>query len=181
MLIAGAGAATYVLKFRPADHHHASLSTTLLTKEGVGMVAESAVSAKSGRLSLVQMLGAGTVPVFTPLSLAAASAQGQTQWSANLMAGNGWIFIYVQDGNCLAAGSRAELVMQHCDFGAAQRWRRVAGPLTQDGHDFYQYANLADGKCLSQPAATGAQDASLATCQPADPHSQMLAFWWSTQ
>jgi hypothetical protein len=184
VLIAGVGAGVYVLKFRPSDRHPARLPTTVLSKQAVGMVATalSASPGHSGR-SLVQLLGPGGVPVFTPLSpAAAASSQGSPQWTADLMTGNGWIFIYLQDGNCLAAGSRARLIMQHCDLGAAQRWRRVGGALSQDGHQFYQYANVADGKCLSEASSlAGAADASLATCRPGQPPSQMIALWWSTQ
>ncbi len=185
MLIAGVGAAAYVLKFRPSDHHPAPQPTTMVSSQSVGVVAESAVPATSGRsgLSLVQMVELTGVPAFAPLSLAAANSEPSPRWTAALMAGGGYIFIYLQNGDCLAAGSRARLVMRHCDYGATQRWRRVGGALDQDGHDFYQYANVAAGKCLSQTSTlAGAQDpASLATCKPARPPSEMFALWASTQ
>jgi hypothetical protein len=179
VLIAGAGAATYVLKFRPSDHHPVPLPTALVSNQTVGIVAKSG----SSSASLVQMLGTGGAPVFTPLSLAAANAQGSGQWTADLMAGSAYIFIYLPDGNCLGAAGQARPVMQHCDLAAAQRWRRVGSLLKQDGHFFYQYANVADGKCLSEASTlAGTQDAaSLATCQRGQPPSQMIAFWWSTQ
>lgn len=186
MLIAAGGAVAYAVKFHPADHHPTPVPTRLVNNQVVGIVARSATAGTPGHsgITLVQMLGAGRVPDFAPLTIAASNGQGPGQWTAALMTGSGYIFIFQPDGNCLAAKGRARLVMQHCnDSAAAQRWRRVSGAVALDGHSFYQYANLATGRCLSVAAApAGAPErAILAPCQHGQPASQLIAFWWTTQ
>jgi hypothetical protein len=183
VLIAAGGAVAYAVEFHPSDHHPSPLPTRQVSNSDVGLVGLSATSSHFGA-PLVQMTAAGPVPHFAPLAFAIANSPKVGPWTADLMAGGGYIFIYLSDGRCLAAGSHARLVMQHCDIhAAAQRWRRVSGALVRDGHSFYQYANVADGRCMSQASTlTGRQEpAVLATCKPGQPPDQMVAFWWSTQ
>jgi hypothetical protein len=187
VLIAGGGAAIYGVTFHPAAHHHtAPLPTKVAGSQTVGLIAQSTLSAHPGGRSadqLVQMLGPRGAPAFTPLAAAAANAQGSPQWNADLMVGGTYMFIFLPDQDCLAAARRSALVLAHCDTSARQqRWRRVNAELVKDGHDFYQYANLGDGRCLSQLTALAGQQvgAGLADCDSAQPASQMIAFWWLT-
>jgi hypothetical protein len=124
-------------------------------------------------------------PTFSPLSPAAAAADGQgnPQWTESLMTGGTYIFIFETNGDCLSASHDIRLVLQHCETSArSQRWRRASALVVEDGHDFYQYASLADGKCIAEiPGASGRQvNAGLARCSKAHPASQLLAFWWLT-
>jgi hypothetical protein len=183
VLIAGGGAAAYVIEFHPAsDHHHAPLPKHVASYQTVGLIAHAA-SNGSGATSrnLVQLLSRQGSPAFTSLSTAAADAQGNPEWTADLMTGGTYIFIFEPDGNCLAVIGHAKLGLRHCNLSAAQRWRRVnATAVVEDGHNFYQYANLADGRCLSDLAGPGPQGgAGLAHCGSAQLPSQLLAFWWS--
>lgn len=185
VLVAGGGAAAYVIMFHPAASHHAPpLPTEVKTNQTVGLIAQSALSASSGHPGnqLVQMLGTGGTPAFSPLSAAAAAAQGSPQWTADQMQGNTFIFIFLPDDRCLAAASNSALALQRCNLNShLQRWKRVNGQLVQDGHDFFQYANLGNGKCLSQVTLLSQPGgAGLAACSPARPPSQMIAFWWLT-
>lgn len=101
------------------------------------------------------------------------------------MTGNSYIFIFLPSGHCLAAaGSKSQprLALEHCDLKAAQRWRRTQSAVTSQGHDYYQYANLADGACLTQTSQQSGPDygAALAACSPSAPAGQLIAFWWSS-
>lgn len=187
VLIAGGGAGVYVITFHPAKHHHAAPLPTKLASspETVGLIAQSGSAASSGSSSgqLVQLLSSQGAPTFTPLSAAAAAAQSHGPWNESLIVGGTYIFIFSPDNYCLAAGAHSTLVLARCDQSARQqRWRRVNAQLIRDGHDFYQYANLADGKCLSQLTAVAGQPvaAGLTACDAAQPPSQMIAFWWLT-
>jgi hypothetical protein len=184
ILIAGGGAATYVVGFHPAAHNHpAALPTSQAGQtQTVGLIAEVASSGGSG-VQLVQMLVTHRAPTFSPLSAGDANGQGNPPWTAEPMTGSTYIFGYFPDGLCLGAAAHARLVLQHCVVRASgQRWRRVSTVQIKDGHDFYQYANLGDGKCLAElPGVSGQQvGAGLARCSKAYPPSQMLAFWWLT-
>jgi hypothetical protein len=182
VVVAGGGAGAYVAGFHPGGHHSAPLPTIVTTQQSVGLIAQSAAASSSGAPpgGLVQLLGDRGRPVFTPLSAAAANAQQTPPWVADLMEGGTYAFIFTPDYYCLAVGSHSRLVLQQCDKAARQqRWKRVNPALSSDGHDFYQYANLADGKCLSEVAtAAGQVSAGLAACNAAQPPSQLLAFWW---
>jgi hypothetical protein len=48
-------------------------------------------------------------------------------------------------------------------------------------HEFYQYANVGDGDCLTEGDALPGQAfaASLRACAPQQSVNQLLAFWWS--
>lgn len=186
VIIAGGGAVAYVVKFRPAAHHHSTpLPIKVIDSQTVGLIAQSGTpgSAGSGDSHLVQMVTSQGTPAFKPLSAAVANAQGgDPQWNAATVLGNTYIFIFAGNGKCLGVAHHSQLVLQHCQPGARnQRWRRVNSVLVVAGHDFYQYANLADQKCLSELAGSGQQArAGLVTCGNgnARPSSQLLAFWW---
>ena len=69
-----------------------------------------------------------------------------------------------------------------CDLGAAQRWRRMPRAVLRQAHDFYQYANLGDGSCLTQTGVLPGEiySASLADCVASQPADQLIAFWFAS-
>jgi Ricin-type beta-trefoil lectin domain-like len=184
VLLAGGGVTGYLLAVHPsAPHHAAPLPTRVLSYQTVGLIAQVAEPGSTAG-QLVQLLSSTGPPQFTPLEPVQA-AEGSPQWTADEMAGGTYIFIYLKTGRCLSAtGSRgrARLALQHCDLGAQQRWRRTAAPVLTQRHDFYQYANVADGSCLTQTGLLPGQvyGANLAACVASDPPSQLIAFWWSS-
>ena len=95
------------------------------------------------------------------------------------MAGGSYIFIYLPNSECLGSAGN-QLTLQRCNLGSRQRWRRRGNGVSEDGHVFYQYANIEDGKCISRAGSSGGGNysAGLAACG-SDPASQLLAFWWT--
>jgi hypothetical protein len=185
VLVVGGGTAVYLLKVHPAQHHGGTaLSTKVVSFQSVGLVAEPA-QAPSASATLMQLLSAGNVPGFEPVTQAQVN-NGHAVWTADLMAGGTYIFIYVPTSACLASAGNPNaprLTAQRCDLGLAQRWERLGTGSIQGGHEFYQFRNAASDKCLTEITSAPAQSgtASLTTCDPTRPASQMLAFWWTPQ
>jgi hypothetical protein len=183
VLIAGGGTAAYVVEFHPAANHPGPLPTKQAgSPQTVGLIAQVAPSGASS-IQLVEMLGAHGAPIFSPLSAAAANGPGDPEWTAQLITGGTYIFDFYPDGLCLGTTAHSRLVLQHCDISSSsQRWRRVSAVRIEDGHDFYQYASLAVGKCIAQVPGVSAKQpgAGLVRCGKAHPSSQLLAFWWLT-
>lgn len=184
ILLAAGGVAAYLVELHPIAARVAkSLPTRVLSFQTVGLIAQNAQRASSVG-QLLQLLGAQENLQFSPVAQAQEQA-GSPQWTADLMAGNSYIFIFLPTGDCLAAtGSdgRPKLALQHCDLKSAQRWRRTSAGVMSQGHDFYQYANLADEACLTQTGEQSGQGygAALAACSPSAPADQLIAFWWSS-
>jgi hypothetical protein len=182
VLIAGGGTAAYVVEFHPSDHHPGPLPTKAAGSQTVGLIAQVASSAGSS-IQLVEMVGMHGAPTFSPLSAAAANGPGDPEWTAEQITGGTFIFDFYPDGRCLGTAAHSRLALQHCDISSrSERWRRVSAVRVEDGHDFYQYANLAVGKCIAQiPGVSDQQPGvGLLQCSKAHPSSQMLAFWWLT-
>jgi hypothetical protein len=184
VVVLAAGAVTgYLIAFHPGRPHHAApLPTRVVSFQTVGLVVGSSQPGSSAG-QLLQLVGAHGTPAFSPLGQAQL-AQGSPQWTADLMAGNTYIFIYLPTGQCLSAtgpAKRLTVAFRHCDLDANQRWRRTHQAVKSQAHDFYQYANVADGDCLTQhgPLPGPAFGAALASCSPSAPVSQLIAFWWS--
>ena len=183
VLVAGAGAAIYVLKFHPASASHPPpLPSRVTSFATVGLVAE-AVQQGSLPGGLLQLLNPQGTPAFVQVS-PAQQVSGQPQWTADLMADGRYIFIYVPTGQCLTSAgldSRPLLMVRHCDLSLRQRWRRLGGPVLKGGHAFYEFASAANGKCIAQVSASPSQPGGvgLAPCDPSRPASQLLAFWWT--
>jgi hypothetical protein len=184
-VLAGGGTAAYLVAFRPARPETSStLPAKVESYQSVGLVAEPAQSGSAGS-RLLQLLSSQGKPAFTPVGLA-QEINGQPEWTADLMAGGTYIFIYLPTGQCLAAagtGRRPVLAVRRCDLGLQQRWRRLGAAAIRGGHDFYQFANAGSGQCMTRvsPSATAAGGAGLASCDPARPASQLLAFWWTAE
>jgi hypothetical protein len=155
----------------------------VLSFQTVGLIAQVAQPGSSSG-ELLQLLGPGPVPQFSPLGHAQEQA-GSPQWTADLMAGNSYIFIYLPTGHCLAASgpaSQPKLTLEHCDLAARQRWRRTGAADQIQGHDFYQYANLADTSCLTETAQLpgSVYGAALHSCAAAPTRDQLIGFWWTS-
>ncbi|HEY2075031.1 MAG TPA: hypothetical protein VGH53_01725 [Streptosporangiaceae bacterium] len=183
MLIAAGAVAAYLVALHPARHPARPLPTRVLSFQTVGLIARVPQPGSSPS-RLLQLLGPRGAPQFSPLGQAAAES-GSPQWTADLMAGNSYIFIYLPTGHCLAAAGparRPKLTLEHCDLAAQQRWRRTRAAVQIQGHDFYQYANLADGSCLTETAELPgpAYGAALQSCAAAPPPDQLIGFWWAS-
>jgi hypothetical protein len=184
IVLLAAGAVTgYLVVVHPARARPVPpLSTKVIGNQTVGLVAQDARPGSGGQL--LQLLGPAGGPRFSRISPAELDG-GSGQWTADLMAGNSYIFIYLASGDCLSAVGTASvprLALRHCDLQASQRWRRVQPAVLSEGHDFYQYASLGDGYCLSEASELPGPvwGGSLSACSPAPPVSQLIAFWWAT-
>ena len=184
ILLAAAAVIAYVVAFHPATPHRTPpLPSRVVSFQTVGLVT-AATQPGATSSQLLELHAEDGALHFSPVAQA-QQTEGSPQWTADLMGGATYIFIYLPTGQCLsAAGSagRPKLGLQHCNLSSDQRWRRARAAVMTEGHAFFQYANLGDGDCLTQtgelPGPTfGASLSACATRQPAD---QLLAFWWST-
>jgi hypothetical protein len=182
--LAGAGTGAYLVAFRPdGPAHTAVLPQRVADIQSVGLVGP-APSSPSGS-GLVQLLTSGAAPAFAAVR-PSQTAAGTPEWTADQMAGGGYIFIYLPTGQCLTArgsAGRAALAVTHCNSASAQqRWRRQGSAVLTSGHDFYEFANASTGRCVTQlPSVSGSPGAAgLRPCDPARPAAQLLAFWWSS-
>ena len=183
VLIAAGAVAAYLVAMHPAKRQQPPLPTRVLSSQTVGLIARVAQPGSSSG-QLLQLLGSGPAPQFSQLGQAQQQA-GSPQWTADLMAGNSYIFIYVPTGHCLTAAGPADkprLTLEHCDLGAQQRWRRTRAAVEIQGHDFYQYANLGDASCLTERSelAGPVYGAALQSCSAGSPPDQLVGFWWAS-
>lgn len=184
-VIAAGGITGYLLVQHPARAHvDPPLPSRVESYQTVGLIAQDAQAGNS-RGQLLQLLGTQQTADFRVLEPAEA-AQGSPQWTADLMKGGSYIFIFLPSGDCLTASGSgvARLSLQHCDLASAQRWHRSTAAALVRGHEFYQYANLADGSCLTEGGQQAGRDygAELAACAavPTSAADQLIAFWWSS-
>jgi hypothetical protein len=182
--LAAVAVTVYLIAFHPASPHRAApLPTRVLNYQTVGLViGDTQPGASSNQLLQLQYQD-GTLE-FSPVAQAQQTV-GAPQWTADLMAGAAYIFIYLPTGQCLTATGSAgkpKLALQHCNLGSDQRWRRTRAAVLSQSHDFYQYANLGDGYCLTQTGVLPGQlfGASLSACAAQQPTDQLVAFWWSS-
>lgn len=174
LLIAGGGALAYVI-VSPA---HASrgggpLPTRVVSVQTVGIVARAAGS------STRQLTDSPTGLRW--VAMPPGGEQGNSQWSADTMAGGTFVFIYAPTGQCLASVThRHQIVLglRRCDLGATQRWRRISYAVQSQGHQYGQYRALGSGRCLT---AAGGEAAAVALepCSRSRPAEQLISFWWT--
>jgi hypothetical protein len=183
IVVAAVIATAYLVAFHPATPRRTpSLPTKVVSFHTVGLViADTQPGASSQLLQLVYQHGS---LYFSPVAQA-QQTQGTPQWTADLMAGATYIFIYLPTGQCLSAAgtaSQPRLALRHCDLGSAQRWRRSRVAVVTQAHDYYQYANVGDRNCLTRNGELPGQifGASLSACAASQPADQLLAFWWSS-
>ena len=181
--VAAVAVIAYLIAFHPATPHSAApLPTRVLNYQTVGLVITDTQPGASNQL--LQLRYQDGALEFSPVAQAQQTV-GAPQWTADLMAGATYIFIYLPTGQCLSATGSADqpkLALRHCDLSAAQRWRRTRPAVLTQSHDFYQYANVGDGDCLTEAGVLPGQifGASLRACAAQQPASQLLAFWWSS-
>ena len=184
LLLAGVGATAYVVAFhQPAARRTSPLPSRAISEESAGLVVTAGAGGTAGG-RLLQLIDSRAAPEFSPLN-AAQVAVGSPQWTADLMGANTYIFIFLATDTCLAAvgpSSHPAPALRHCDLGTRQRWRRVDSTAIAAGHDYYQYANWADGQCLTMTdrLADGDYATGIRPCAATQPASQLIAFWWST-
>jgi hypothetical protein len=184
VVLAAGGVTGYLVAFQPSQPKRpAPLPSRVTSTLTVGLVARpGAGSAPAG--TLVQLVSPQRQPSFTPVGLS-QQQQGHPEWIADVMSGGSYIFIYLPTSQCLTAAGPAahpQLTLQHCDLSLRQRWSRLGNGVLTDAHDFYQFSNLAAGKCITEGSGSAALGlpASLAACDPAKPGSQLIAFWWTS-
>jgi hypothetical protein len=173
-----AGTVAYLLAFHPGtDGSPSALPSRVASTQTVGLLAQAG-PAPSPSGAMIQLLSSQRQASFVPVDLA-QQEDGQPEWIADVMTDGSYIFIYLPSSQCLGS-SGTHLTVQRCNLGSRQRWRRLGNGVSSDGHDFYQFANLADGRCISRAAASGSGNyaADLASCG-SQPASQLLAFWWT--
>jgi hypothetical protein len=179
VIVALAATVAYLLAFHPGSGRPPGpLPSRVASTQTVGLLAQAGPGqARDG--SMIQLLSSGRQPGFQPVDLA-EQADGQPEWIADLMADGSYIFIYLPTSDCLGSAGKAQLTVQRCDLSSRQRWRRLGNGTAEDGHDFYQFANVADRKCLGRAGASGGGNyaAALTACG-AQPASQLFAFWWT--
>lgn len=184
IVVAAAAATAYLVVFRPAKTHHgAPLPTRVVSYQTVGLVVAD-TRPGAGSNQLLQLASNRGALQFSPVAQT-QQTQGSPQWTADLMAGTTYIFIYLPTGECLTAVGAAgqpKLGLRHCNLGSAQRWQRTGAAVLSQGHDFYQYASVSAGDCLTQAGVLPGPifGASLKPCASAQPVDQLLAFWWSS-
>jgi hypothetical protein len=181
VVLAAGGVTAYLVTLHPLGAGSAAtLPTRVVSYQTVGLLAQDVQPRSSGQL--VELLGRQGKPQFSPVSQAEQQS-GTGQWTADLMVGGSYIFIFLGSDDCLAAtgpAARARLVLQHCDLQANQRWRRVGTGAVAQGHSFYAYANMAGRSCVSEGSELSGPvwAAGLSACSTAAT-GQLLAFWWS--
>jgi hypothetical protein len=184
LVLAVAGVTAYLIAFHPGIKHQAArLPSRVISFQTVGLVA-AASGPGTAPAQLLQLLGMSSGAQFTVLTTAQQQA-GSPQWTADQMAGGSYIFIYLKNGKCLAATGPAgnpKVELEHCNLQAQQRWRRATPEKLAQDHDFYEYANLGYGSCLTQATLPDGQlyPAGLSACRSPAPASQLIAFWWSS-
>jgi hypothetical protein len=180
VVLAAGGVTAYLVTLHPFGGHSPILPTRVVSYQTVGLVAEDAQPPSSGQPT--QLRAAHGKPQFSPVSQAELQS-GSGQWTADLMVGGSYIFIFLGSDDCLGvtgSAGQARLVLQHCDLQASQRWRRVGNGKVAQDHSFYPYANVADGSCLTRGSELPGPVwvAGLSACTTAGTN-QLLAFWWS--
>lgn len=182
VVLAAGGVTSYLVIMRPASAHPAvPLPTKVMSYQTVGLVARDSQPASPARL--LQLRAPAVGPQFSLISPAEAES-GSGQWTADLMAGNSYIFIYLPTGSCLSevtVAGRPVLALRHCNLQASQRWRRTGPTVLYQGHDFHEYANLSGGRCLTQTGELPGPvwGAGVSACSPSGSADQLIAFWWA--
>jgi len=180
ILVVAVGAVTaYLVTFHPIGGNSAPpLSTKVVSNQTIALVAQDS---QPGSSQLLQLRVPGGVPRFGQVTLAEQQASAGL-WTADQMADDTYIFIFVPAGTCLTAASPARLALRHCDLQPDQRWRRTGPSSLVENHDFYEYANLGARSCLTVGGELAGQawDASLSECSAPAPINQLVTLWLSS-
>jgi hypothetical protein len=180
LVLAAGGAAGYLVTVQPLRGHPAApLPTTVVSNQTIGLVAQASQAGSSAQL--LQLRGPAGIPQFGVVT-PAEEQTGTGQWTADQMGDNSYIFIFVPTGRCLTAASRVSVALRHCDLQSNQRWRRTGPASLAQGHDFYQYANVGTGSCLTESGELHGPvwGATLSACSRLAPADQLIAFYWAS-
>jgi len=156
LLLAAAGVIAALLPGTPhVAVHRAALPAKVDSVQAVGLVdlgppGPGGAAATSPETLLASAAG----PSFTPVR------QAEPGWNADQMAGGTYIFIDISTGMCLASAAGGAAVLQRCNLGYAQRWRRQDA----DTRGYWQLRNAGTGRCLT-----------VATAIPAGGHDDLHA------
>ena len=179
LVLAAGGVTAYLVTVNPLGGHPSPpLSTKVISNQTIGLVAQNVLP---GSDKLLQLRGKGGVPQFSVVT-PAEEETGAGQWTADQMGDGSYIFIFVPSGTCLTAAGKATPALRHCDLQPDQRWRRAGQAVLAQGHDFYRYANLSTGNCLTETFVLPGPSwkARLEPCSPQTQTNQLVAFWWAT-
>jgi hypothetical protein len=175
VLLAGGGAALYVLAGRGHAKPVAPLSARVANVQTVGLATPGPAGPPAAELL-----------VASPHGLAFSAAKpgdlpaSYPEWTADQMVGGSYIFIYIATGQCLSAAPGQAAALERCDLSERQRWNRAYYSTDAAGQDLWQLRNGADGRCLTvgAPAAAGS-GAQLERCGTGGSWRQLIAFWSS--
>jgi hypothetical protein len=184
VLVACGAAIVYAIASPAGAARHAEqLSSRVSAVQTVGIIGQDGGTV--GTASAMRMLRAqaGTL-LFVPVP-ASVQPQGDPQWTVDTMADGTYIFIYAPTGSCLAAAARpgpARLTLRRCDLGPEQRWHQAGGTLEASSHQYAQYRNLGNGRCLATADDAAGSDGparpTLEACAAAAPVRQLISFFW---
>ncbi|MBO0825350.1 MAG: hypothetical protein J2P27_16095 [Actinobacteria bacterium] len=182
LALAAGGAVYLVSKHQSGQHTPAPLPTKVVSEQQVGLVAQATGPGSNGQL--LQLTGPVGGPEFSPVP-AAEVQSGTGQWTANLMADDTYIFVFVPTGNCLTAVGttvQPELTLRRCSLQANQRWQRTGPAVVTQGHQFFQYASLSSHSCLTETGVLPGPvfGAGVSACLSSAATSQLIAFWWAS-
>jgi hypothetical protein len=184
VLIACGAAIVYAIASPAGAARHAErLSGRVSTVQTVGIIGQAGETVgDAGAMRMLSARGGGLL--FAPVP-ASVQPQGDPQWTVDTMGDGTYIFIYAPTGRCLAAAGRPgqdRLALRRCDLGPEQRWHHAGGTVESGGHQYAQYRNLGDGRCLATAgdaaADGGATAPALVVCNTAAPVRQLVSFFW---
>jgi Ricin-type beta-trefoil lectin domain-like len=184
VLVACGAAIVYAIASPAGAARHAEqLSSRVSTVQTVGIIGQA--GGALGSASAMRMLSAqGGSLLFAPVP-ASVQPQGDPQWTVDTMADGTYIFIYAPTGSCLAAAGRprpARLALRRCDLGPEQRWHQAGGTLEASSHQYAQYRNVGNGRCLATAGGATGSDVpappALVACAPAAAARQLISFFW---
>jgi hypothetical protein len=170
ILLAAVGAAVYlVVGGAHTDNDSSELPTRVLATQAIGLAYSPSPTTTSGTLATA------------PGGLAFTGSQSTgANWTADQMAGGTYIFIYLQNGQCLGPSRAGSVSLQRCSLQADQRWVRQHSLLSSNGLEYWQLRNLASGRCLTAAGAGGSAAARLKPCLASPGPSQLIAFLTSS-
>ena len=179
VLLAGAGVVAYLFVGTRTRQTAAVLPTRVLSTQAVGLVMAGPPTAAGSSPAPQMLIASGPDLTFV------ADGPAGAAWTSDQMAGGTYIFIYLQNGLCLAPKSSspgaAAVVLKRCNLQASQRWIREHRTAAASGIDYWQLRNAYDGRCLAAVTVTaiGGSVARLQPCAAPPGREQLIAFMTS--
>jgi hypothetical protein len=184
IVLAAGGTAAYLLlpSAAHAGRQADGSSARVQTKLAVTIVTPRMALRGRARTVAEALVASSAGLAFTVVTPAASL--GAPMWTADQMAGGGYIFVDVTAGKCLAGPARpvaTTVSLQRCSLAGSQRWKRLLGSAAAAGHLYWQLQNAADGLCLTVGGAvpaggSGLFAAAVERCQDPQPSRQLMTF-----